>query len=136
MIEGDQLIQDGIARAIEYEVSWLERSGAFAIRFSNEARLPQANQEKDLIIFRVLQEVLNNVVRHAKASEIEITLRGQNGTLFLSVRDNGIGFDPAAGGEGMGIQNMRKRAGVIGGELLVSAEPGRGTEVMITIPYP
>lgn len=138
VIEGDQLVSNGIVAAIEYEVAWLKNSGAFAVHFFNETGLSERNGDKDLILFRLLQEVLNNIVRHAKASVITIMLRSAGHQLELLVRDNGIGFngETAGTGLGMGLQNMKKRAGVIGGELSVAAEPGHGTEVNITIPYP
>jgi signal transduction histidine kinase len=87
-------------------------------------------------IFRIVQEALTNVARHAAASQVKVKLEKLNNTLILEVRDNGIGimegriFDPKS----LGLIGMRERVLLLGGEVAVSGRPGEGTLVRVMIP--
>jgi len=86
-------------------------------------------------LFRVAQEALTNVRRHAHAREVEVALRKRGSTLTLSVRDDGRGFSPRTrAGETHGIVGMRERAKLLGGRLQVSSAPGRGTRILARVP--
>jgi two-component system NarL family sensor kinase len=140
LLQGDQLMVLGLSEAIRYEVDWMERTGRFVISYICDGEIPAVdNPDKDLIIFRILQEILNNVIKHAAATEINIKLAYLNGALQLQVCDNGIGFDAEglpAGQKGMGLQNISKRAGIIGGEVQIQSKPGEGTCITIDVTYP
>jgi PAS domain S-box-containing protein len=86
-------------------------------------------------VYRVAQEALNNVARHARAKYVSVLLSGQR-NIGLSIRDNGIGFDPIAvqGGGGLGLISMEERARMAGGSLRVESRPGHGVRVRLTIP--
>lgn len=97
------------------------------------ARLPAA---LSLDLYRILQESLSNVERHAGASRVEIRLEGRRGSLRLSVRDDGRGFDPlqpARGGLGLG--HLRERTALLNGRLRLASTPGAGTEVGVVVPW-
>lgn len=85
---------------------------------------------------RIAQEALSNVRRHAEASSVAVALRETDGVLEVSVRDDGIGFDPAtaAGSGRFGLKTMRERAQSVGGTLEVRSAPGSGTTVLATVP--
>jgi signal transduction histidine kinase len=87
-------------------------------------------------IFRILQETLTNVARHADASEVGVRLAKADGELSLEVHDNGKGIpeDKLSNGESLGILGMRERAMLLGGELTISCPPGKGTTVRVRIP--
>jgi len=86
-------------------------------------------------LFRVAQEALTNVRRHAHAREVEVALRKRGSTLTLSVRDDGRGFSPHTRADGThGIVGMRERAKLLGGRLQVSSAPGRGTRILARVP--
>ena len=93
----------------------------------------------EAVIFRILQESLNNVAKHARASGVEVTLRG-GAKVSLSVQDDGQGFDPAqvsgrvSSAGGLGLTQMRERIETRGGLYRVVSEPGRGTRVEATLP--
>jgi len=93
-------------------------------------------------LFRVTQEALTNVLRHADASRVEVTLRVEDGTALLSVRDNGKGLPEAVTTwadreqEGLGLRGMRERVTTLGGEMRVESEPGHGTAITVTVPVP
>jgi two-component system NarL family sensor kinase len=138
LLQGDQLIALGLLEAIQYEIEWLERSGKYMVTYTHDDEIPVGYTDKNLIVFRILQEVLNNIIKHSSASRINIKLSYLAPLLHLYVNDNGIGFDmeaiPAAK-KGMGLHNINKRAGIIGGEVTIKSKPGEGTGITIIIPY-
>jgi signal transduction histidine kinase len=87
-----------------------------------------------LEILRILQEALNNVRKHAHARRTAVTLEYRQGSVALSVRDDGEGFDPAIAASGYGRQSMQERADSIGARLTVASRPGRGTTVTLRVP--
>jgi two-component system sensor histidine kinase UhpB len=91
-----------------------------------------------LALFRIFQETLTNVARHARATEIAVKLSSNDDALVLQIRDNGIGLseDDLRKPTSLGIRGMRERARQLGGDISVSAEPGSGTTVIISIPRP
>jgi signal transduction histidine kinase len=91
------------------------------------------DQRRDLVL--MLKESLHNLVKHAQAGHAEITLAQQDGTLIVSVRDDGRGFDPSApGGDGMGLANLQRRAAKHGGSVRIDSAPQKGTTVIISLP--
>jgi signal transduction histidine kinase len=138
LLQGDQLVAVGLSEAIRHEVEWLERSGKYQVSYDSEPGLPTGNTDKDLIVFRILQEALNNIIKHANASRINIKLTHRDAVLYLYINDNGVGFNvdsTATGKHGLGLHNIHKRATIIGGEVLVRSKPGEGTSITIIIPY-
>ena len=88
-------------------------------------------------LFRIAQEALTNVRRHAKAQEVTVTLRTSARALRLVIRDDGSGFDSDSPREaGHGITGMRERARLSGGTLRLESRPGHGTSVSVTVPLP
>jgi len=140
LLQGDQLISLGLSEAIRHETTWMERSGRYEITYLQDDEMPAAgNQDKDLIIFRILQEVLNNIIKHAAATQINIRLCYTNGILQLNVKDNGVGFNTDSQltkQHGMGLTNIQKRAAIVGGETVIISNPGEGTSITISIQYP
>jgi signal transduction histidine kinase len=83
-------------------------------------------------IYRICQEALNNILKHAKASQVEIFLKHGEGSIELRIRDNGQGFDPERTPSGhYGLSMMRERAEGVGVQLSITSQPGRGTELII-----
>ncbi|MCO5950026.1 sensor histidine kinase [Mucilaginibacter flavidus] len=140
LLQGDQLVGMGLDEAIKYEINWIEKSGKYKVNYTNDGEMPAASSpDKDLILFRILQEVLNNIIKHAQATVISIKLEYQDSVLRLQVNDNGIGFnhdDLQPGQTGMGLLNIQKRAGIIGGEATITSNPNEGTTISIFTPYP
>jgi signal transduction histidine kinase len=87
-------------------------------------------------VFRILQESLTNIARHAQATCVGVTLDGNTGEIVLRVRDNGCGFDPASPRKpgSLGLVGLRERATLLGGEINISAAPGKGTVIEVHIP--
>lgn len=93
------------------------------------------NEEQSLTIFRILQEALNNVVKHAQAGRVTISFLVRHKSLQMVVRDNGIGFDLSVRKDTFGLLGIRERALMVGGRARINSAPGRGTRVSISIPY-
>ena len=110
------------------------RSGVpVRVRASGDAALPLRAESE---LYRIAQEALTNVQRHARASLVEITLRTTSREVMLAIRDDGIGFDYPGRGEGRhGILGMRERAKLLGGQLRVVSRPGRGTTIVARMPF-
>jgi two-component system, NarL family, sensor kinase len=139
LLQGEQLLSQGLQAAVEQEMQWLGRSDQFHVACEIVGDFqPEQNQEKDLILFRILQEILNNIIKHAQATLIELSLIEKDGLLTLNVRDNGIGFHLSQNHsvkEGMGLKNIRRRAGLVGGNTVIESIPGGGTAITVQIPY-
>jgi len=104
-----------------------------------EGRLPP---EIEIGCFRIVQEALTNVMRHAKASQVHVDLRRDGDALYLTIHDDGKGFDVQAAriglmrGESMGLLGMEERAHLLGGRIEIESEPGQGTEIQVCLPWP
>ncbi len=103
-----------------------------------EATLPESldlGREAELVVFRVVQEALHNIHKHAGAGRITIEAARQPGSWAVQIADDGRGFAPDAGGEvHSGLVGIRERAAIIGGSLDVQSRPGQGTRLTLTIP--
>ena len=84
--------------------------------------------------YRLLQEALANVLKHAHATGVDVGLAFENGTVRLSVKDDGVGFDTSGVRPGYGLENMRYRIDELGGSLSISSAPGQGTGIAVTLP--
>lgn len=129
---------------LEAALGWLvrtlkERTGLQASLDVNldEERLPS---EVETLVFRVVQEMLNNAIRHAPGAPVQIRLSRQAQRLDLTVSDEGPGFDADAvlegrgSTEGTGLRGIHDRVELLGGECMVESEPGRGTRYRIRVP--
>jgi PAS domain S-box-containing protein len=126
----------GLATALEAECSTLQRRNGLSVVYEFEDVPADLPRETALCIYRVAQECLNNVVRHAGTKEVNVRLGVDGNTLVLRVRDKGVGFDPAAVREeaALGLASMEERMRLIAGKLLVQSRPGRGTEIEARAP--
>lgn len=96
---------------------------------------PQLALEVKETLYRVAQEALHNVVKHAQATQVSLRLGSDERQVTLEIRDNGVGFDPLGSYPGhLGLQSMRERAERLGGGLSIESRPGRGTRVYIGVP--
>ena len=93
-----------------------------------------ASEEVATCLFRILQEALTNVSRHAAAHEVGVTLATSDATVSMEVSDDGRGFDPGTPHAGTGLRGMRERCVVLGGTLVVASRPGQGTRIAVSLP--
>ena len=92
------------------------------------------DEKFELNIFRIVQEELNNIIKHAKASRVKINLSQNETNIVLSVADNGIGFDVTKSADGIGIINIKSRAEFYKGNADFISEPGKGCVLTVTFP--
>jgi signal transduction histidine kinase len=94
------------------------------------------DEDRAIVVFRVVQEGLANVARHAQASQVCVEMATPPGRLVVRVQDNGCGFNPAqAGGKrSLGLAGMRERVNAAAGDLQINNQPGRGTSVLLSLP--
>ncbi|UCV17728.1 PAS domain S-box protein [Ferribacterium limneticum] len=128
----------GLVPAIEWLAQDLEAHSDICCRLDLGNEEISMNDTQATVVFRVVQESLTNVARHAKASEVVIALSRGNGQLLLKIQDDGCGFDPSAviQSRGFGLFGMRERALGLGGKLQIESAPARGTTVSIEFPFP
>ena len=122
----------GLVNALIALCSRVERQSRMRVRRTLDGHLPLLPEEVELVIYRVAQEALTNALRHAEATETRVSLQPVNGSVVLTVADNGCGMPPSRG-EG-GIGGMRERAMLIGAELGIRSDNGGGTEIRLTVP--
>ena len=132
------IIEDlGLIDAFESECERLEAGGSFEIRFVHE-NLPDAIPvELSLPLYRIAQEALRNVQKHAQSKRVDLGLTKAEGMLHLSIRDHGVGFRPAdaRSGAGIGLASMQERTKLSGGRFSVESSPGNGTTIRVSIPW-
>jgi two-component system sensor histidine kinase UhpB len=94
----------------------------------------ELEHDQETAVYRVAQEALANVARHAEASRVEVDLDTSGAALELRVRDDGRGFDSGVRRTGLGLDGMAERARLVGGELTIDSRPGAGTELVMRVP--
>lgn len=138
----DHIIHIGFVKALENELNRLAKTRKYEVSTIKRGEEYRILPEHEIILFRLCQEVLNNVVKYAQASKVTASLDFAKEQFVLIITDNGTGFDLAnaldQSGEkqSTGLVNMNKRASLINAELLITSNDGTGTSVMITIPHP
>ena len=129
-------IRDFASYVAKYAESFFQNSGV-RCRFDIESDLPRLPCDLGIRrnLFLAAKEALHNVLRHAEASAVELSIGRQRGELVMSIRDDGKGFDLSApGGEGNGLRNMQLRATEAGGSCIVESRPGQGAKLEFRVP--
>jgi signal transduction histidine kinase len=131
----------GLTEAINYELEMIRKSGVYTTTLETEGSPIKLEAQKELIIFRIVQEIINNIIKHAKATTIIIQLNYGPEAFSIIVNDNGSGFDltPLNAGDnskfGLGLRNMYKRARLIGAQFSITSTLGAGTTVTLILPH-
>jgi len=122
----------GLASALAALTLNVSRRTGLRVERRIAAGLPELSPEEELVVYRVAQEGLTNVARHADARHAWVTLDSRNGDVALEVRDDGRGFEPRAAA-GAGLRGMRERALLVGADLDVESRNGEGAAVRLTL---
>ncbi len=125
----------GLAAAIEWQANKTARMARLACRTDLDEDI-DLDQERSTVLFRIFQELMTNVLRHAKANRIQISLKQQGNEIFLKVTDNGIGIsgDQLSDKHALGLIGIRERATSHGGYFLINGSTEEGTIAMVTMP--
>jgi two-component system sensor histidine kinase UhpB len=124
-----------LGKAIEELVENVNLTQVLQIEFINEIDgSPDLDKNRELMIYRVVQEQIHNILKHAKAKKAVIILKADAENVYLSVADDGIGFDTKKEIAGIGLNNIGSRVEFYSGQLKITSSPGRGCLLQITIP--
>ena len=126
--------KSGLIRALESEIRNIEKLGLLQPVFRITGQPVIMEQNKSLIIFRIVEEALHNVIKHAKATLVEMRVQFDSENVKLTIRDNGQGFGADTENGGRGLRIMRDSARVIGADFDLASSAAQGTLIMLTIP--
>lgn len=126
----------GLLAALEWQAQDFQKRTSIAVTFSSPEILPELNDTIKTGIYRIVQEALTNVARHAQATTVTITLAHENSALHILVADNGKGFDEALlqHPDSLGLLSMQERARIMGASVSIRGTVGKGTTVTLKVP--
>ncbi|MFZ4549244.1 MAG: sensor histidine kinase [Bacteroidales bacterium] len=127
----------GIISTLRALCSEMASLAGFVAVFENEGSLDRMSKKSQVYLYRIAQEALNNIAKHARATQVTMKLSRINNIVTLEVLDNGKGFnfDPVNFAHRNGLQNMRERTNLLQGEFTINSQPGFGTSIKVSIPY-
>jgi signal transduction histidine kinase len=133
----DHIAAFGLVRTLESECDRVNRSGLITINFSVSGSPYPLDEQRELVLFRIFQEALNNTLKYAGAKCLQVTLQYSAGLFNLTLKDDGIGFLPSSVvNKGAGLKNITSRAALIGAMATIDSEPGKGCLIRIILdPY-
>ena len=104
------------------------------VDFSSDGQILDLSKDQKLVLFRIIQECLNNAIKHAQPSSIAIEIKAAKSPTEILIKDDGLGFDLKQRSTGQGLRNLQYRMETIGGKLELITAPGKGTEVKLLLP--
>ncbi|MFT3935060.1 MAG: ATP-binding protein [Chitinophagaceae bacterium] len=136
----DRIIKIGIIEALRFELAKIEKTNLFKTHFTYADAEFQINPGNEIFLFRIIQEMLNNIIKHSRAQNIYADLIFKENRIIFTFTDDGKGFDVKeamqrpSSDKGIGLTSMVNRAKLIGGQLSITSQPGMGTKTVIEIP--
>jgi two-component system, NarL family, sensor kinase len=131
------ITQHYLSHSLQLELDVINKIGQYITKLSVKGEEKLFDPQKQLILFRIAQEALNNIIKHAQAKQIIITLNYEADSLYMTIEDDGIGFHNNALNQikGTGIGNINYRAELIGANLIIDSKKNIGTTIKIVAPY-
>jgi signal transduction histidine kinase len=139
-LNSEHVSHQKLSHSLQHELDLIGRTGTCLTQLQVEGTEKSLDPQKQLIIFRIVQESLNNIIKHAQAQHISVILQYLAGRLHLSIQDDGTGFDKTllqqnnARDKGTGLRNMHNRAQLIGATFQINSQPGKGTLIQLSLP--
>jgi two-component system NarL family sensor kinase len=134
-LNGDQIRSLGLRAALQKLVERVSRAGNLKTNLLITGQEEHLNSDMEVVLYRVAQEALNNVVKHAAAKHVTLTLQYTDAYVLIKIADDGVGFSQTmVSDETAGLQNMRNRVREIFGELVIESSPQQGCRLTIKIP--
>ncbi|MBK9569428.1 MAG: ATP-binding protein [Chitinophagaceae bacterium] len=136
-LNADIIIQHGLLKAIEEEVQRIREAGLFSVSYEFAGTPVYMDSQKELIIFRIVQEAFNNIIKHAGASNAQLSIQYYLSKMVITISDDGSGFDTklAVTNQKAGLKNMETRIKILKGDIQINSRPGNGTELSFIIPF-
>ena len=139
-LNGGYLDDIGLSDAIRHRGEQLEKSKKFKVHMSFNGTPRRLDSHKQVMLFYIFQESINNITKHSHANEVNIKLVYEEDRMTMQIRDNGRGIstnkDPGVNQKGSGLINIKNHATMIGGTVDIRTEQGNGTEVTVMVPGP
>ena len=137
----DRIAQIGLVESIKFDLQTLKKTGLMDVQFDVNGDEYKLDGQKEVFIFRIFQELVNNILKHAKATQLIINVNyAAVDNFILSITDNGVGFnikekkDSTSPLNGVGLKSMINRAKLIGATMVFDSYPGKGTSVKLELP--
>ncbi|HTQ28922.1 MAG TPA: ATP-binding protein [Puia sp.] len=137
----DRITEIGLTEAIRFDLETLKKTGLIQINFAVSGEQVHFDQQKSIFLFRMYQEIMNNMLKHAKASNVNVSINYSADYKFvLTVEDDGVGFDlsskqkQVSSSSGLGLKNMKNRARLIGADIHIQSQLQKGTTVSVELP--
>ncbi|MBK8852433.1 MAG: histidine kinase [Saprospiraceae bacterium] len=130
----EYIVFNGLVKSIELEVERLNRLRFLQAFFKIEGDVIHMEQENEILLFRMVQESMSNVIKHAKATILNITLRFEPRNLIIEIEDNGMGMEPAQNEKGIGLNNVLSRATMLNAQVSYHNAFPHGVKVIIDCP--
>jgi len=132
------LAELGLGATVQRYVDGFQQRANVVVDLDVDYESERLSPTKEIAVFRIVQEALQNVCKHGRASQVHVSLKGGPDGMVVRIEDNGVGFDPSAraeaGGRHFGLSSMEERARLIGAELRIASVPGNGTTIELTVP--
>ncbi len=139
----DRIAQIGLIEAIRYELEMFRKLKLFETNLEVRNELCHFEQQKEIFLFRMFQEIMNNIIKHARATLVSVHINSADLAEFnFVVMDNGVGFevsdkmDSSSSSAGVGLKSMTNRAKLIGATISIKSKPGEGSSVSVSLPLP
>jgi two-component system sensor histidine kinase UhpB len=124
----------GFVPAIQEQLRRFQAQHGVETHLETDGPLDDLGGDQQLVLYRVTQEALNNIARHARAATVSVAIARHDGNVWLSVRDDGTGFAVGSEERGLGLDGMAERARLVNGEFSIDAQPGQGTTLRLQVP--
>ena len=134
-LNSDFIADIGLVKAIEHQLLVFQKSKIYTTSFIITGKCRSYSNDKELVLFRIVQELLNNILKHAQANHVEISFVFNTSSMLISIADNGIGFDINSiyenDHQGIGLHSIKKRISLINGTCEIKSDSNTGTKVNI-----
>jgi signal transduction histidine kinase len=134
-LSSEHIKQLGLVKTIEVETNRINKSGVLQVALLTDGEIYSLGEQRELVLFRIFQEALNNTLKHSCAKHLKIALQYHSELFNLTLEDDGKGFLPGSIGEGSGsgLKNMENRATLIGAASTIDSSPGKGCFIKVTL---
>jgi signal transduction histidine kinase len=131
----EHIMRQGLINALEVEAERINNSSILKVGLKTEGAGYSLGGQRELVLFRIFQEALNNTLKHATASRLNVTLQYSEQLFNLTLEDDGVGFSPneQTGSNGLGLKNMQNRAAMMGAMATIYSSPGNGCSINVTL---
>lgn len=134
LLSGDYIMNESLPNILKTEFDRIKKLGAFKVELTFHGVEVNLDKHRQLILFRIIQEAITNILRHAQPSTISCKVSYDHRKVCIVLSDDGTGFELEAGNAGAGIQNMKHRCKLLKGSMEILSQKGLGTTIKIAMP--